>query len=424
MGITLSSAPRVANGRCAKPEDTLERLESALGAAYQFSYTEERITDSLYRGAVVADALGFPPMGKGSTPLLCKISALAEAAEWLALKRRREISEYSNSHQDEINAPLAIEELLTHIATVTPETAARIKQTEAAQHWVSGYSLMTDSPINVPLEYVHGISGTNGLAAGNCIEEAIVQGTNEVLERRAVITLVKNRMSAPTFDIDSVESTVARNQIACIRDHEIDVTIKDLSFGGALPCVGVYFRDRKISPEFQCHNLFKAAASYDLAAALESCLTEYAQLTRLTRNEAASSSEHERLLCEEDSDNFLSLFWFGYIPFPQAGFLEKGEIVPFDPGELPGDCLEDIGRAKEIFRQLGKDYLVVDLTDPKVDFPVVQVVIPGYSDILPYHPATSPVLFSGWTRELSMGRCSNEAGPPTPCTAQGLFPEW
>ncbi|MDP6523540.1 MAG: YcaO-like family protein [Kiritimatiellia bacterium] len=424
MGITLSSAPRVANGRCAKPEETLERLESVLGAAYRFSYREEKIADSLYRGAVVTDALGFPPMGKGTTPLLCRISALAEAVEWLALKRRRELPEHIDAHQDEINAPLAIEELLTHIATVTPETAARIKQTEAARHWVSGYSLVEERPMNVPLEYIHGISGTNGLAAGNCIEEAIVQGTNEVLERRAVITLVKNRMTAPTFDINSVESTVARDQISCIRDHGIDVTIKDLSFGGALPCLGVYFRDRRIPPELQCHHLFKAAASCDRTAALVSCLTEYAQLTRLTRNEGPSSSEHERLLCEEDSDNFLPLFWFGYIPFPQADFLEQGEVIPFDPGELPDDCLEDIARAKEIFRQLGKDYLVVDLTDPKVDFPVVQVVIPGYSDILPYHPASSPVLFSGWTRELSMGRCSNEAGPPTPCTAQGLFPEW
>lgn len=424
MELKLSSARRVSHGRCAKPEDTLRRLESALAGTYQFRYTEERIADSLYRGSVVTDALGFPPMGKGSTPLLCRISALAEAVEWLALKRRRELPEYSNAHQDEIETPLTVEELLTHIATVTPEMAARIKQTEAARHWVSGYSLMQECPVNVPLEYVHGISGTNGLAAGNCMEEAIVQGTNEVFERRAVITLIKNRMTVPTFDIDSLENTVAREQISCMLDHGIDVTIKDLSFGGALPCVGVYFRDRRIPPELQCHHLFKAAASYDRSAALVSCLTEYAQLTRLADRDVPSSREHERLLCEEDGDNFLPLFWFGYVPFSRADFLDEGEVIPFDPGELPADCLEDIERAREIFRQLGKDYVVVDMTDPNVDFPVVQVVIPGYSDILPYHPASSPVLFTGWTRDLSMGQCRNETGPPTPCTAQGLFPEW
>ena len=85
--MRLASAPRVVNGRCEEPEKTVERLETALRRRYPFSYTGEKISNSLYRGAFVTDELGFPPMGKGATPLLCKISALAEAVEWLALKR-------------------------------------------------------------------------------------------------------------------------------------------------------------------------------------------------------------------------------------------------------------------------------------------------------------------------------------------------
>ena len=63
------------------------------------------------------------------------------------------------------------------------------------------------------------------------------------------------------------------------------------------------------------------------------------------------------------------------------------------------------------------------LTEPGVDFPVVQVVIPGYSDILPFHPASSPVLFKGWTRDLAMGEYK-AAGGPRACSASGLFPNW
>ena len=40
----------------------------------------------------------------------------------------------------------------------------------------------------------------------------------------------------------------------------------------------------------------------------------------------------------------------------------------------------------------------MDLTDPEIGFPVVQVVIPGYSDVLPFHPANSRGLFKRWTR--------------------------
>ena len=46
---------------------------------------------------------------------------------------------------------------------------------------------------------------------------------------------------------------------------------------------------------------------------------------------------------------------------------------------------------KTISLHIGND--IVDLTDPGIGFPVVQVIIPGYSDVLPYHPKSSRVLF-------------------------------
>jgi len=419
----LNRAVRVAQGRCAKPADTVKRLETALRARYTFEVHEERIGAALYRGVFQTDALGFTPMGKGATPLLCRISTLAEAAEWLALKRRRELPGYRHAHESEVSDPLTIASLLSHIATVTPEMLERIRHTDAARHWVTGASLMRDRSVQVPLEYVHAIGGTNGVAAGNCLEEAVVAALNEIFERRAAVTLIKNRMTAPTFDVASVEDATARAQLAAIRERGIEVTVKDLSFGGALPCVGVYFRDPRTSAELQCHHLFKAAASWDRAAALRSCLTEYAQIAGFDRDDEQPPFDHKRLLAADDADNFLPLFWFGYVPFRDAAFLADGDVIPFPPGELPDDCLDDVERAKGICAQLDKDCILVDLTDPEVGFPVVQVVIPGYSDILPYHPPSSPVLFTGWTRTLSMGRCRNPDGPPTPCSAQNLFPD-
>ncbi len=89
---------------------------------------------------------------------------------------------------------------------------------------------------------------------------------------------------------------------------------------------------------------------------------------------------------------------FGMVPYREAEFLREGEVLPFvpDPGYV--DCLDDIAHALRICETLGKDCVVVDLTDPEIGFPVVRVVIPGYSDVLPFHPAGSPGLFRGWTR--------------------------
>ncbi|MFP6905879.1 MAG: hypothetical protein VCG02_11720 [Verrucomicrobiota bacterium] len=66
----------------------------------------------------------------------------------------------------------------------------------------------------------------------------------------------------------------------------------------------------------------------------------------------------------------------------------------------------------------------VDLSDPAIGFPVAQVIIPGYSDILPYHPASSPVLFTGWTRDLPLGYIKGVADALEPCNVAELFPDW
>ena len=42
---------------------------------------------------------------------------------------------------------------------------------------------------------------------------------------------------------------------------------------------------------------------------------------------------------------------------------------------------------------------MIDFTDPEIDFPVDEVVVPGYSDVLPYYPAESHILFRQYNRQ-------------------------
>ena len=100
----------------------------------------------------------------------------------------------------------------------------------------------------------------------------------------------------------------------------------------------------------------------------------------------------------DDCDNFMSCFMFGFVPYRNADFLREGEVIPFDKGPQYTDCLEDIAHARAICETLGKDFIAIDLTDPAIGFPVAQVIIPGYSDVLPFHPADSRALFERWTR--------------------------
>ena len=417
--MKLEPCIKIADGRCETPENTVRRLEAVIGSLYDYRMIEEQVADSLHWSALFIDELGFRSMGKGISQVLSRAGALAEGAEWLTMRELGTLPGYRRAHQDVLENPLTIESLLGHVASVTPEVLERVKRTDCALHWVDGESLLDGRALQVPMEYVRRIAGPSGLAAGNRIEEAIVHAVNEVFERRAHITVLRQRMVMPTIDPDSVAHPVIRDHLAFVRGKGIEVTLKDLSFGGVLPCVGAYFCDPNIPDTFQFHHFFKVGASFNREEALIRCFTEYVQGRRLDEFIDGSRAAQDRVLghdfrslkcIDSDGDNFLSAFLFGFVPCRDADFLREGDRVAFDRGECFDDCLDDIGAAGDICRTLGKDFVVVDFTDPKIGFPVAQVIVPGYSDVLPYHPASSDVLWRGWTREDVL--CSYTAGVP------------
>jgi len=273
---------------------------------------------------------------------------------------------------------------------------------DSAQHWVDGYSLLDERSLKVPIEYVRLIHGPNGKAAGNRVEEAIVHATNEVFERRIHLTVLRNKMIMPTIIPETIQNPVIRGLLEFMRAQDIEVTIKDLSFDGVMPCVGAYFKDRSIPAEYQFHHAFKVGASFNCEEALLRVFTEYAQGRRKDEFRPNSPEALARILKpdfralpaqDESCDNFLSAFMFGFVPYRDASFLEQGENAPFRSDTGHDDCIDDIAHARRICEMLDKDYIVVDLSDPETGFAVVQVVIPGYSDVLPFHPPSSPGLF-------------------------------
>ncbi len=404
--IELKSCKKLECGRCVPPETTIARLEAVLGPKYDYWMYEEEVAEHLYWAAMFIEGLDFRAMGKGISPLFSKAGALAEGAEYLTALNIEGLAGSEEGHQDEIANALKIEELLPHV-DVSDATMASIKQLPDTQFWVDGTSLLDGRAVKVPIDYVQLISGPNGKAAGNEIEEAILHATNEVFERRAHITVLRNRMVVPTIDKATITHPLILEHIAFLEDKGIEITLKDLSFGGILPCIGAYFVDPNIPEDYQFRHFFKVGAAFSLEDALIRTFTEYTQGRKQDEFIDGSKSEQDRILQHDfrsiktqpdDCDNFLSTFMFGFVPYRDAEFLKQGELVPFNKGERFDDCLDDIERAKAVCETLGKDYIVVDFTDPEIGFPVVQVIIPGYSDVLPFHPPTSEALFKRITR--------------------------
>jgi YcaO-like protein with predicted kinase domain len=404
--MKLESCRKIAFGRCVPIEDTVNRLEAAIGARHDYRLFEAKVSDRLFWSALYIDDLEFRSMGKGITALQAKAGALAECAEWVAAKETGALQGYTVGHQKTIPNAVGIEEFIPHVSAST-EMVEKIKQSDSAMHWVDGYSLMTGKTAQLPIEFLRRIGGPNGMAAGNQREEAIVHATNEIFERRVHITVLKQKLVMPTIDMETIDHPVIREQIAFLKRKGIEIYIKDLTFGGELPCIGAYFWDPNIPENYQFHHFFKVGAAFNLEDALIRVFTEYTQGRMLDEFIDGSKENQERVLkydlralkCIADGgDNYLSAFMFGFVPHITAEFLKEGEVVPFQKGEEFDDCLQDIEKAKTIFAKLKKECYVIDFTDPQINFPVVEVVVPGYSDVLPFYPASSRVLFQRYTR--------------------------
>ncbi len=407
-GLTLQSCKKLSSGRTVAPEETVSQLEAMIAGQYDYRLVEEQVSDYLHWTALFIDDLDFLSMGKGTQAIMSKAGALAECAEWLSSLDTAELPGFVMSHQDTMEDHLPIEDLVTHVDGVDADVLRQIKELDNAHYWVDGYSLIHEKPIKVPVDYVRQINAPNGLAAGNRIEEAIVHATNEIFERRALITVLKNRMVVPTIDPASIENAVIQSQLSFLEGKGIEIQLKDLSFEGSLPCVGAYFFDPHMPATHQFRHFFKAGSAFNRIDAMTRVFTEYVQGRRLDEFISDDAEEQKRVLehdfrrlrcIPDDGDNYLSTFLFGFVPFASADFLREGDVVAFrdDPGF--DDCLDDIEACKALCRSLDRDYIVVDCTDPDIGFPVAQVIIPGYSDILPYHPADSQILFESWTRE-------------------------
>ena len=71
-----------------------------------------------------------------------------------------------------------------------------------ARNWVDGYSLTRRETVKVPINFVTYIHASNGIAAGNTMEEAMIQASCEIFERHAQIQTIKPERIAPNIDSD------------------------------------------------------------------------------------------------------------------------------------------------------------------------------------------------------------------------------
>ncbi|WP_042377838.1 TOMM precursor leader peptide-binding protein [Streptacidiphilus melanogenes] len=297
-----------------------------------------------------------------------------------------------------------------------PETYAaetRLRPFDPARPipWVTGWSLRDQRPVLVAQRSAYYFEGSdadafvddcsNGCATGSCLEEAVLFGLLELVERDAFLLSWYGDTPLTRIDLDecgrpSVRALLDRAELLGYGLHVLD-TRADLPIA-SVAAVAVR---RDGGPG---HLSFAAAAALDPAAAIDSALAEtLTYLPGLAARVAARPDELEAMA--EDftlvrrQDDHPALFGLPRMAAQAANYLTPSATVPFaslraDRPEGPHDLRDDVRRCVDALAAAGHDVIVVDQTSReqrRLGLRTVRVIAPG---LLP--------MDFGWSRQRAL----------------------
>jgi len=206
---------------------------------------------------------------------------------------------------------------------------------------------------------------SNGCAAGNTREEAVLQGFLELVERDAVAMWWYNRVPRPGVSLESFPGTYVELLVRHYQRLHRTVHVLDLTNDFRLPTFVALSRQR---PPRRADLIAGAGTHFDPAVALTRALTEMNQFLPAAR---AGRLQPELQVVRSDA-RFLN-------PDPKQAFRRFGDFPP-----APAD---DVGvlvrRCVALAAGRGLETLVLDQTRVDIGLPVVRVVVPGLRHFYP-----------------------------------------
>lgn len=375
--MQLKSCPKgymIETHRAVSPESTLERIEPLLPQA-----GITRVAD-----ITGLDRLGIPVFscirptaeggaisvynGKGATPVAARVSAIMEGIERCSAEMRSDpamIARYS-----EISGESPAVNPIDLILPAGSDPDARVP-------WVFGYDIINQEEVLLPAHAVyHPLShaynplhrtNTNGIASGNTLEEAIIHGLLEVIERDAWSLVEATRYTGNR--IIKVSDPISSDIIDRFAREGINLILRDITSDIGIPTCAAVADDTVLCDPALLVTGMGTHTTPEIAVLR--ALTEVAQ-SRLTQIHGAREdtvvAEMRRQIGYERTKR-MNGYWFR----------ENGDVL-FErlPSHSSDDLLDDIRHVCSRLASCGFDRVIVsDLTHPEIGLPVVRVVVPG-----------------------------------------------
>lgn len=211
---------------------------------------------------------------------------------------------------------------------------------------------------------------SNGCAAGNSLEEAILQGFLELVERDAVAIWWYNRLVRPGVDLDFFSDPYIADLQQYYSSLHRSLWVLDLTHDLGIPVFAAISarQDREIADI-----IFGFGAHLDPSLALERALTE---LNQILPNVLGSHSDGKTAY--PPMSDPLAIHWWTTATIDNQPYLRPALIQTHDYLKYASlDLLEDINYCLEILKKQNLEMLVLDQTRPDVGLRVAKVIVPG-----------------------------------------------
>ncbi|MCG7843875.1 MAG: YcaO-related McrA-glycine thioamidation protein [Methanomassiliicoccales archaeon] len=365
--------------RAVDPSTTLKRVEPLLdkaGITRVADITElDRIGIPVFssiRPGAMGGAISIYN-GKGASREQARVSAIMEGMERYSAEPRDE-----KVRRDMMDNMMSSENALDPRALILPQMINLHVHNQPIA-WVKGYDLMEGEEIWVPSAAVYHPytsqkdlqlfrSNTNGLASGNNLEEAVLHGMCEVIERDAWSICEARRRPRGEIVVED-GCPVVSELLERFRCQGVEVHLKDLTSDVGIPTIAAAADDVRMKDPALL-NLGVGTHLSPRVAAIRA-LTEVAQ-SRCTQihgaREDTTKADLNRAVGYERMKRLNAMY------FSPSAEVRMSDFPEYDTK----DILEDIEVVLDHLLDRGFERVIaVELTRPELGIPVVRMIIPG-----------------------------------------------
>lgn len=303
-------------------------------------------------------------MGKGATAQQSEASALMELMERFSFFSFIEQFPFPVMRYKELDdLAVSVEDLKKSVYdTQTPTELCLRFLEDLPLRWAKAWNITLGREQWVPIDWFYTINEYNGPASGNTLEEAILQGMCEVVERHVGSIVSNDRTVTPEIDRDSIRDPAAIELLEKFRSNGIELFIRDISLDTGVPTVAVLAYDPSTYPD-SSEIVFTAGTTSNPEKSLCRALTEIAQLA----GDFQSHTSYSPTLPK-------------YASLEEAAYLMKSNgkrSIQDMPDHDDNNIRVEIERCAAALAQKGLQVLAINVTHPGLQVPAVYTIIPG-----------------------------------------------